>query len=102
MVIPECGEVVRSGPGGRVGLSPGLVQRGNPPRYRLERARGLRLTLTGAPVRVGRLECSSVTLMVLMLMMLMLRWRARPLVPLFEREFVPVRDEGRDRRTMRS
>lgn len=90
MMLPERREDVRFGPGGRVSLHPGLVQRRNPFGHGLERARVFALKLTVALVRVRRLE-RCITL-------LLLRRRARPLVPLFEREAVPVRGQSWVRR----
>ncbi len=91
VMLPECREDLRFGPGGCVSLHPRLVQCRNAFRHRLERACVFCLRLTMALVRVGCLECRRITLLLLLLLR---RRRAPSLVPLFEWEVVPVWDQS--------
>lgn len=91
VMLPERREDLRFGPGGC--LHPRLVQRRNTFRYGLERASVFCLKLTVALIRIGSLECHSVTLLQLLLL-LGWWWRAPSLVPLFEREVVPLWDKS--------
>lgn len=86
LVRPEGRDNLRYGSGRGVSVHPGLVQRRNPFQKGPERARIFKPGLSAAPVGVGRLERCSVTLR-----LALQRWRrVPPLVPLFEREVVPV------------
>lgn len=86
LVRPERRHNLRHRTGGGVSVDPGLVQRGNACWKRAEGACMLRSGLRPAPVGVRRLEGCSVALRP----MLLRGRRAPPLVPLFEREVVPV------------